>query len=152
LPRPGDNEHFDPVLDRAVTVLQPAMTHYARHELGLRTDLEYRLLNRQISGKWDYGTTPTRQGFADSLDDLQAARTHNPGLKVLITHGYTDLVTPYGVSQFLIDQLRPIQGAAPIELRVYRGGHMMYFRPQSRHQLQEDARALFRSALGDEKD
>jgi carboxypeptidase C (cathepsin A) len=31
-------------------------------------------------------------------------------------------------------------------VRVYRGGHMMYFRPASRHQLQEDARELFRTA------
>ncbi len=38
----------------------------------------------------------------------------------MIAHGYTDLVTPYGVSQFLIDQLKPIEGAEPIVLKVYR--------------------------------
>lgn len=150
--QPGDNEHFDPVLDRAVAVLRPAMAQYARAELGFRTDLEYKLLNRDISGKWDYGTTPTRQGFADVFEDLQDARTHNPQLKILIAHGYTDLVTPYGVSQFLVDQLRPIEGAAPIAVKVYRGGHMMYFRAPSRHQLQEDARALYRSATEDTND
>ncbi len=146
LPRPGDNDHFDPVLDRAVTVLTPAMTEYVHQDLGFRTDLEYRLLNREISGKWDYGTTPNRQGFVDSLDELQEARTHNPALKIMIANGYTDLVTPYGVSQFLVDQLRPIAGAAAIALRVYRGGHMMYFRGASRHQLTDDAQALYRSA------
>jgi carboxypeptidase C (cathepsin A) len=147
LPRPSRNEHLDPILDRAVSVLTPAMAQYARQELGFHTDLEYRLLNREVGGKWDYGTTPSRQGFADALDDLQRARTHNPALRVLITHGYTDLVTPYGVSQFLIDQLRPIEGAAPVTLRVYRGGHMMYFRAPSRRQLFEDARELYRAAL-----
>jgi carboxypeptidase C (cathepsin A) len=146
LPRPGDNDHFDPVLDRSVTVLAPAMTEYVHQELGFRTDLEYRLLNREISGKWDYGTTPNRQGFVDALGELQEARTHNPALKIMIANGYTDLVTPYGVSQFLVDQLQPIAGAAPIDLRVYRGGHMMYFRPASRHQLAEDARSLYRAA------
>jgi carboxypeptidase C (cathepsin A) len=145
LPRPGDNDHFDPILDRAITVLRPAMAQYARQELGYRTDLEYRLLARDISGKWDYGTTPNRQGYADALDDLREARTNNPALKIMIAHGYTDLVTPYSVSQFLIDQLRPIEGAAPITLKVYRGGHMMYLRPPSRHQLQEDAHELYRS-------
>jgi carboxypeptidase C (cathepsin A) len=144
--RPGDDERFDPVLDRAVTALTPAMLHYVREELGFRTDLEYRLLNRDVSGKWDYGTTPNRQGFADALEELQQARTHNPGLKILITHGFTDLVTPYAVSQFLIDQLRPIKGAQPIALRVYRGGHMMYFRAPSRRQLQEDTRELYQSS------
>jgi carboxypeptidase C (cathepsin A) len=141
--RPSENEHIDPILDRAITALTPAMAHYVRQELGFRTDIEYKLLNREVSGKWDYGTTPSRQGYADALGELQQVRTLNPGLKILITHGYTDLVTPYGVSQFLIDQLRPIQGAAPIALKVYRGGHMMYLRSASRHQLHDDVRSLY---------
>ena len=121
---------FDPILDGAVAVLTPAFTHYARAELGYRTDLPYWLLNRDVSGRWDYGTSATRQGFVGALDELQKARTHNPALGVLIVHGYTDLVTPYRVSQFLIDQLAPIDKARPIELKVYRGGHMMYLRRQ----------------------
>jgi len=138
---------FDPILDAAVTVLTPAFTQYAANELGYRTDLEYKLLNRQVSGRWDFGTTPTRQGFASSLEELQSARTHNPALGVLITHGYTDLVTPYGVSQYLIDQLAPIEGARPVELKVYRGGHMMYLRPASRALLARDARGFYASVL-----
>lgn len=145
VPKPGERESFDPVLDRAVSVLTPAMGYYVRQELGYRTDLQYRLLNRDINGRWDFGTTPNRQGFADALGELQRARTSNPALKILITHGYTDLVTPYSVSQFLIDQLEPIDGAAPIALRVYRGGHMMYMRAASRKQLQEDVLELYRS-------
>ncbi len=47
---PQRNEHFDPVLDRAITALTPAMAHYMRQELGFKTDLEYRLLNREVSG------------------------------------------------------------------------------------------------------
>lgn len=145
LPRPGDSDYFDPILDRAITVLRPAMAQYARQELGYRTDLEYRLLARDIAGKWDYGTTPNRQGFADALGELQEARTHNPALKIMIAHGYNDLVTPYGVSQFLIDHLPPIESAAPVTVKLYRGGHMMYLRAPSRHQLQEDAHELYRS-------
>jgi carboxypeptidase C (cathepsin A) len=68
---------------------------------------------------------------------------------VLVTHGYTDLVTPYGVSQDLIDQLAPLDGARPIALKVYRGGHMMYLRPASRRALSEDARAFYVSVLSD---
>jgi carboxypeptidase C (cathepsin A) len=138
---------FDPILDRAVTVLTPAFTHYARAELGYRTDLEYRLLNREVSGRWDFGTTPTRQGFAGALEELQSARAHNPALGVLITHGYTDLVTPYGVSRYLIDQLPPLDAARPIELKLYRGGHMMYLRPASRRALTQDARTFYGSVL-----
>ena len=146
VPRRSEN-HFDPILDGAVAVLTPAFTQYARTELGYRTDLEYRLLNREVSGRWDYGTSQTRQGFAGALEELQKARTHNPALGVLITHGYTDLVTPYGVSQYLIDQLAPIDTARPVELKVYRGGHMMYLRPVSRRALAQDARAFYGSVL-----
>jgi carboxypeptidase C (cathepsin A) len=135
--------HFDPILDGATAVLAPAFAQYARGELGYRTDLTYELLNRGVSGHWDYGTSPTRQGFAGMLDELQKARTHNPGLGVLITHGYTDLVTPYSVSRYLIDQLAPIDKARPIELKVYRGGHMMYLRPTSRAALTQDARVFY---------
>ena len=74
---------------------------------------------------------------------MQNARTLNRNLKVFVAHGYTDLVTPYGVSQFLVDQLEPIDGARPIDVRVYRGGHMMYMRPASRALLTKDVRALY---------
>jgi carboxypeptidase C (cathepsin A) len=137
--------HYDPILDGSVRVLSPAFAQYARSELSYRTDLTYRLLNREASGHWDYGTTASRQGFAGSLGELQEARTYHPGLGVLIVHGYTDLVTPYAVSRYLIDQLAPIETARPIELKVYRGGHMMYLRPDSRRALTQDAREFYRS-------
>ena len=79
------------------------------------------------------------------MDELQKARAQIRTLGVLITHGYTDLVTPYGVSQYLIDQLAPIDGARPVELKVYRGGHMMYLRPTSRAALAQ-TRALSTAA------
>ena len=125
-------------------MLAPAFTQYARAELGYSTDLPYELLNRAVSGHWDYGTSPTRQGFAGMLDELQKARTHNPALGVLIAHGYTDLVTPYAVSRFLVDQLAPIDTARAIELKVYRGGHMMYLRPGSRRALRRGCAGVLR--------
>ena len=81
------------------------------------------------------------------MDELQKARTHNPALGVLIVHGYTDLVTPYGASKYLIGQLAPIDTARPIELKVYRGGHMMYLRANSRRALAQDAGVFYGSVL-----
>jgi carboxypeptidase C (cathepsin A) len=138
---------FDPILDGAVSVLTPAFTQYARADLGYRTDLSYLLLNRNVGGHWDFGTSASRQGFAGALDELQKARTRNPALGVLIVHGYTDLVTPYAVSRYLVDQLAAIDKARPVELKVYRGGHMMYLRPGSRRALAQDARAFYLDVL-----
>ncbi len=147
LPHPARHSRIDPILDDAVNVLTPLMVKYARDELGFHTDLPYTLLNRSLGGKWDYGTKPSRQGYAGCLDELQHARTLNPGLKVMIANGYTDLVTPFSVSRYLVDQLKPIEGARPIETRVYRGGHMMYMRPASRAALSSDARALYQNGI-----
>jgi carboxypeptidase C (cathepsin A) len=146
VPRRG-NIHFDPILDAAVTALTPAFTHYANAELGYRTDLEYQLLNRSVSGRWDFGTSATHQGFAGALGELQMARAQIPTLGILIAHGYTDLVTPYAVSQYLVDQLSPLEGARPVELKLYRGGHMMYLRPASRRAFTQDARSFYGSVL-----
>lgn len=51
----------DPVLDRSVPVLTSAFVGYVRDELNFHTAISYRLLNREISGNWDYGTSPSRQ-------------------------------------------------------------------------------------------
>jgi carboxypeptidase C (cathepsin A) len=61
VPRRSDIR-FDPILDGATTVLTPAFAQYARGELGYRTDLEYRLLNRRSAAA---GTSaPARTGRA----------------------------------------------------------------------------------------
>ncbi len=144
VPRPSSRHpHFDPILDGAVSVLAPAMATYAASELGFKTGLEYRLLNREVNSHWDFGLKPGQQGFAGSLDSLEEARVRDPALKVLIVHGYTDLVTPFAMSRYLIGQLRPIDGAASIDIRVFRGGHMMYLRPASRAELSGGARSLY---------
>ncbi len=145
VPQPEDHPHFDPILDGAITALRPAIINYLRKDLGFRTDLEYRLLNRETGGHWDFGTKPSRQGYAGSLDELEKARIRNGRLKIFIAHGYTDLVTPYAMSQYLVSQLRPIEGAAPVDVRTYRGGHMMYLRPASRADLSRDAHSLYQA-------
>ncbi len=144
-PQPPDHPDFDPVLDGALTVLTPVMVHYTAGELGFRTDLPYLLLNRKVARVWDRSGTGAA---ASALDELEEARVQNPRLRVLIVHGYTDLVTTYGATRYLLAHLSRIEGAEPVRLKVYRGGHMMYLRPDSRRQLQADARELYHSAIG----
>lgn len=142
-PRGFSPDGPDAVLDRSVPALTSAFVAYVRDELGFKTELTYRLLNGEIASRWDYGTSPSRQGFAGVLDDLQQARALNPRLKVLVAHGATDLVTPYFSSKYLLSQLPTLARAEPIDLKVYEGGHMMYLRPDSRKALKADAAALY---------
>ncbi|RWA68380.1 peptidase S10 [Mesorhizobium sp.] len=133
----------DPVLDRSVPVLTSAFVAYARDELNYRTDVSYRLLNGEISHNWDYGTSG--QGYAGVMDDLQRARSLNPSLGVVIVNGYTDLVTPYLATRYLVNQIPSLAGAKPIRLDVVEGGHMMYLRPDGRRALKEAASELYQA-------
>ena len=133
----------DPVLDRSIPVLTSAFVAYARNELNYRTDVSYRLLNGEISRSWDYGNS--RQGYAGVMNDLQRARSLNPSLGVVIVNGYTDLVTPYLASRYLVNQIPTLTDARPIRLDVVEGGHMMYLRPDGRRALKEAASELYRA-------
>ncbi|MFK0693038.1 S10 family peptidase [Mesorhizobium sp. IMUNJ 23033] len=135
----------DPVLDRSVPVLTSAFVAYARDELNFRTDVSYRLLNGEISHNWDYGTSASRQGYVGVMDDLQRARSLNPALGVVIVNGYTDLVTPYLASRYLVNQIPSLANAKPIRLDVIEGGHMMYFKPDGRRALKEAASELYQA-------
>lgn len=135
----------DPVLDRSVPVLTSAFVNYVREELNFRTELSYRLLNREISGNWDFGTSPTHQGYAGVMNDLQQARGLSPSMGVLIVNGTTDLVTPYMTSVYLVDQLATLPGAKPIRTELLEGGHMMYLRPDSRSALKRAASELYQT-------
>lgn len=146
-PGSGRGGGVDPVLDRAVPVWTSALVSHVREELGYRTDVTYRLLDGEVGGRWDYGTSATRQGYAGALSALQAGRALNPALEVLVAHGYTDLVTPYFGSRYLFDQLAPLAGAVPPTVSTYPGGHMFYMRPGSREALTQDTRATYARAL-----
>jgi carboxypeptidase C (cathepsin A) len=137
----------DPVLDSTVPLWTSAFVNYAQKDLAYETDNNYELLNRDVRNKWDFGTRPTRQGYAGVLDDIQEARASNPALQVFIAAGYTDLITPYMAPTYLVSQLPPLAGAVPITVEDYAGGHMLYLRPDSRRALKDDVQAMYRRAL-----
>ncbi|HEY9520083.1 MAG TPA: hypothetical protein VIQ39_00910, partial [Methyloceanibacter sp.] len=137
----------DPVLDATVPLWTAAFVQYAGSELAYKTDATYRLLNREARTKWDFGTSPTRQGYAGVIDEVQEARSANPSLEVLIASGYTDLITPYLASSFLVSQLPSLPRAVPIKVETYAGGHMLYLRPDSREALKQDAKGMYERVM-----
>ncbi|TIX59917.1 MAG: peptidase S10, partial [Mesorhizobium sp.] len=50
---------------------------------------------------------------------------------------------PYLVSRYLVGQVPSLPGAKPIRVDLLEGGHMMYFRPDSRRALREAASELY---------
>jgi carboxypeptidase C (cathepsin A) len=98
----------------------------------------YLFFNEAANNQWDFGKKPP-----EAVHDLQNALALDPGLRVLVAHGLTDLVTPYFESKLVLDQIPQTGAPGRLKLQVYPGGHMMYSRDSSRQALHDDARALF---------
>jgi carboxypeptidase C (cathepsin A) len=78
---------------------------------------------------------------------MRQALALDPKLRVLVAHGFTDLVTPYFASQLLLDQLPDLGPERRATLQVYGGGHMFYTRDSSRQTFRTDAERLIQEAL-----
>ena len=128
----------DPILDGLVRAYGGAFVGYARDELGFKTDMTYDLLASDVSGKWDW---EQGRGQASVTDDLRVLLALTPSFRLMIAHGYSDMVTPYAISRYVLDHLPTFEGRAT--LKLYRGGHMFYLDPSSRKAFTADARPIY---------
>jgi carboxypeptidase C (cathepsin A) len=61
----------------------------------------------------------------------------------MIAHGYSDMVTPYAATRYVLDHLPPSGDPARTQLKLYRGGHMFYLDPDSRRAFSAEAKAFY---------
>jgi carboxypeptidase C (cathepsin A) len=134
----------DPILDGVVRSYGGAFVGYARDELGFKTEMTYTLLNSDISGKWHWQEESGRAP-PSVADDIRVLLALSPSFHLVIAHGYSDMVTPYAASRYVLDHLPSSDGEARVELRLYRGGHMFYLDPDSRRAFTSDARTMYAS-------
>ena len=132
----------DPILDGVIRAYGGAFVGYARDELGFKTDMTYALLAPDITGKWDWGEGRSQPSVTDDLRVLLAL---TPSFRLMIAHGYSDMVTPYSDTRYLLQHLPPFEGEERAELKLYRGGHMFYLDPDSRKAFTAEARAMYAS-------
>jgi carboxypeptidase C (cathepsin A) len=130
----------DPILDGVVRAYGSAFVGYARDELGFKTDISYNLLAPDIAGKWDW---EQGHGQASIADDLRVLLALTPSFRLMIAHGYSDMVTPYAVSRYVLEHLPAFDGEMRTELKLYRGGHMFYLDPDSRKAFTADAKTMY---------
>src|SRR5581483_9367158 len=115
----------DPFMTAVRAPLTSAMLDLYASKLGWRTEARYYLLNWEVSNHWQYGNSASPP---EVVSDLRTVLALDPRLRVLVVHGYTDLVTPYFASTMVLDQL-PAYGDARRMLQItYPGGHMFYSR------------------------
>lgn len=100
-------------------------------------DGRYQFQNEQAGRKWKWGRRP-----AEAVSDLASTVALDPGMRVLVVHGLTDLVTPYFATQLILDDMPLIDTKKRVTFKVYQGGHMFYSQAASRKSFRDDARAL----------
>ncbi len=130
----------DPILDGLVRSYGSAFVSYARDELGFKTDMTYNLLNSEIAGHWKWGRGRAQPSISE---DLRALLELTPSFRLMVAHGYSDMVTPFAVSRYVLDHLPPSEAEERTQLRLYRGGHMFYLDPASRKAFTADARTMY---------
>jgi len=130
----------DPILDGLIRGYGSAFVGYARDELGFKTEISYDLLDAGIANKWDW---QKGRGEPSATDDLRVLLALSPSFRLLIAHGYSDMVTPYSVTRYLLQHLPPFEGKDRAELKLYRGGHMFYLDPDSRKAFSTDVRTMY---------
>jgi carboxypeptidase C (cathepsin A) len=142
-PESSSSDGGDPVLDGYLQALGGAFVAYARDGLGYKTDMTFQLLNREVSGKWDWDGGRQR---ASASRDMRELLGLNAALRILIAHGRSDIVTPYGVTRYVLDHMPQIGEPGRTALKLYKGGHMFYLTAPERHAFFTDAQAFYADA------
>jgi carboxypeptidase C (cathepsin A) len=130
----------DPILDGFTRAYGAAFANYARNDLGYACDMTYNLLNLEVNGEWAWNGN---RRDAEATSDIRELLATIPPFRLLVVHGYSDALTPYGASRYVIDHLPPTLTGGRVALKLYRGGHMFYTRQDSRRAMAVDARKFF---------
>ncbi|MDM9627361.1 carboxypeptidase [Rhizobium sp. S152] len=139
----------DAILDGFTRAYGGAFASYARNELGFKTDMTYSLLDSDINRKWEWGGRSGGGRLQASVtDDIRQLLASNPKFHLLIAHGYSDMVTPYGVSRYVVDHLPASLAGDRVALNVYRGGHMFYTRADQRAAFTADVKTFYAARPG----
>ena len=142
-PESDNSRGSDLVLDGFARALGGAFADYARNELGFKTEMTYMLLNSDVGRRWDWHGEGENRSSASVTGDIRELLSLNPSFRILIAHGYSDMVTPFAVSRYVVNHLPAMGAPDRVQLKLYRGGHMLYFVPESRAALSADAKAFY---------
>jgi carboxypeptidase C (cathepsin A) len=146
-PAPGasQSQAEDAVLDASRVPLTSAAIDYLGRTLNWKVEGRYNLLNGDVSRGWRWSAGPNA---AQTFSDLRRVLAGDQKIKVLVTHGFTDLVTPYLAAKLLLDQLPAFGEQNRVRLDVFPGGHMFYTRDGSRAAFRDSAKKLFDASAG----
>jgi carboxypeptidase C (cathepsin A) len=145
--RTNNEDAIGDSLFNTMNLYAAAVYQWQRGELGLKTELEYAVLNMEANKAWKNDEKEDDiSHLTESMDDFRAGMNINPAMKSLIVHGQYDTVTPYFASKRLMHQsrLKP-QVKDRITEVLYEGGHMFYSWHEQRKRFSDDVKAFIQS-------
>jgi carboxypeptidase C (cathepsin A) len=136
---PGWPGAEDPILPGFVPAFTSAMTTLYQTKLGWKVADVYETLNSTVSHRWSWGRSLSPP---EALGDLSQTLALDPGFRVLVAHGLTDVQAPYFASVLELARLPPFAHPERLSFAAYPGGHMFYMRDESRKAFRDAARRL----------
>ncbi|PIE52157.1 peptidase S10 [Candidatus Fermentibacteria bacterium] len=140
----GDNTGEMPENDPSMSAIKypysAVFNQYAVSELGVKTDLRYRLMHHfeNRKWKWENGQLP------DTGDILRGAMSRNRWMKVLVAQGYYDLATPSFATEYMISHMRlDSEIRQNLSLKFYEAGHMFYLEKNSLREFRKDVSEMY---------
>lgn len=120
-----------------------------RKDLGVKTDRIYNLLSMDVNKAWKIDTERhALDSQMGATDDLRYGMSINPHMKVFISHGFYDLVTPYFSSTRLRNLMRLDNTLSEnLTMKHFPGGHMFYTWDSSRKELKEEMKHFYSDAV-----
>jgi carboxypeptidase C (cathepsin A) len=129
----------DPILNGIIAPTTSAMVNFVTQTVGWKYDGRYNALSYEVNKLW-HEDDDAREG---SVSQLREAVANDPGLRVLIAHGWDDLSCPFMASVLIVDQMPAMGDPTRVQVKSYPGGHMFYARADSQAALTSDVRALY---------
>ena len=133
------SEFLDPVLPGFDAPFSSAIMNLYQQKLGWKIEDRYELLNEAVNRGWNWGKGLTPP---NAIEDLRQMLALDPNFRVLVSHGLSDVQTPYFASELELDQIPDFGPPGRLSLTVHPGGHMHYSRDDTRNALREEARRL----------
>jgi len=128
----------DPVLATVIAPVTTAMVNFLTNTVGWKVDARYNALSYEVIRLWQRGDPPPD----GSITQLRQAVAADPGMRVLIVHGWDDLTCPFMGSVLSVNQMPVMGNPARVSVHEYPGGHMFYTREASRIALHNDTKDM----------
>jgi carboxypeptidase C (cathepsin A) len=129
----------DPILNGIIAPTTTAMVNFVTQTVGWKYTGRYNALSYEVNKLW-HEDDDANEG---SVSQLREAVATDPGLRVLIAHGWDDLSCPFMASVLIVDQMPAMGDPTRVQVKEYPGGHMFYARPDSQADLLKDVKALY---------